>query len=187
MRSNNFRYGGVSYDEMIRRLFKTNLGGDNVHSALMHAAIGLAGELTSEFAQITSSKNFIEECGDVEFYLVAAKQQFPHDYEWETNFTTNKGFNLGNVADRLVLYSGDILDATKKSWVYGKSPDWPAIETRLNDIEEGLSFLYGLFGTNAEDVQMSNMTKLIGPGGRFASGFYSDAQAQARADKVDGE
>ena len=84
-------------------------------------------------------------------------------------------------------HSGALLDVVKKSWVYNKPLNVAGIDDCLRRLRANLDFLYELLATTCEQVQHTNQVKLIGPGGRFESGFYSDAAAIARADKPTGE
>lgn len=180
-----------TYDVMISRLFKT-VGGINDN---MHAAIGMSGEAT-ELLSATSRKNIIEECGDFEFYIEAMKQRIPNVLEIVNSIISDPKVAqpdnvqqlvnplLSTVVNNIVTLSGEILDITKKSWVYGKEFDGKRVVVHLMMLEDQLEFLYRCIGTSRGEVQHANQVKLIGPGGRFESGFYSDADAIARADKV---
>ncbi len=170
------------YPVMIRNLFKRF--GD-LSQDVLHASVGLVGEAI-EWNNAGSRKHFIEEGGDYEFYLEALKQCFtaklpkaplpPH--------ALAQDIELGNVHGRLTLLSGDLLDLAKKSWVYGKPYDTEKATLLVILVEINLNALYSFYGVTRGDVQHANMVKLIGPGGRFESGFYSDAAAIARVDKV---
>lgn len=178
------------YNVMIKRLFKTMP--DVPHASLMHAAIGLAGE-AAELMMSRLRKNTIEECGDMEFYIEAAKQQFKSDIEGALTLDpmdTRCAFHLinaSNVYQNLVTLSGDILDVVKKSWVYGNILDTGNMTKLLLGVEHNLDVLYEMIGVTKGTVCHLNQVKLIGPGGRYQSGFYSDDQALERKDKVPGE
>lgn len=180
-----------TYDVMIARLFKTT-GGFNDH---MHAAIGMAGE-AAELLVAHDKKNIIEECADIEFYIEAMKQRIPNVLEVVTALLEDPSGmrpdyapllmrpTIHNVVTNIVIVSGEILDITKKSWVYNKEFDAKKVVLYLLILETQLDFMYACIGTTRADVQHANQVKLIGPGGRFESGFYSDSAAIARADKV---
>lgn len=180
-----------TYDVMISRLFKT-MGGFHDH---MHAAIGMAGE-AAELLNANGRKNILEECSDIEFYIEAMKQRIPNVLSAVTELLQDPNGmrpdnaallmapTLHNVATNIVTVTGEILDITKKSWVYNKDFDTKKVVLYLMILENQLDFLYGCIGTTRADVQHANQVKLIGPGGRFESGFYSDDAAIARADKV---
>lgn len=85
---------------------------------------------------------------------------------------------------------GESLDCVKKVWIYGKT--WDQVDpktdqTPLENLLEELAnhrFYYrkllNMLGLTDEDVEAYSYHKLSK---RYASGTYSDAQAQARADK----
>ena len=170
------------YSVMIKQLFKPM--GTPVDE-LMHAAIGIAGE-AAEYVMSDSRKNLIEESGDLEFYIEALKQKvepnpagalaLPADHRF-------KNLTIGNVFQNISTIGGDILDISKKSWVYTKPVDTAKLTLLILVLEHNMSFIYECFGFTREEIKTANQVKLIGPGGRFESGFYSDNAAIARADK----
>ena len=172
-----------AYPVMIKNLFK-RFG--STTEDVLHASIGIMGEAV-EWRNAGSRKHFIEEGGDFEFYLEALKQSFaakpPAKYRLEPH-PLAVDITIGNVQDRLNLLSGDLLDLAKKSWVYGKPYDTEKATVLVLLIEINLAAMYGFFGVSRHEVLHANMVKLIGPGGRFESGFYSDSAAIARADKI---
>ena len=176
-----------SFSTMIRQLFK--LMGSTALS-MHHAATGIAGEC-SELAGANSRKNIIEESSDLEFYIEALKQQFEFDlagaFIGAQIITDSRANNihLGNVFSNIQSLGGDILDQSKKVWVYSKPLDAATMARMLLILEKNLEFVYELIGTDRASVIHFNQIKLIGPGGRFESGFYSDSAAIARADKVE--
>jgi len=76
--------------------------------------------------------------------------------------------------------AGELLDAIKKHVIYKKPADIENIIEELGDIEFYLEGLRQGFGITREQTLAANINKLQV---RYASGFYSDAQAQDRADK----
>lgn len=181
----------VSFPEMVERLFKKMPGPFDDH---MHAAIGISGEV-GELHNADSRKNIIEECGDLEFYLQAYLNKLNaqrvacslNPYQRFTSVFDEHSrakFNLGIVLASATVIASEILDLTKKSWVYGKGLDEVFINQQLNALAYALDSIYVLIGTNYDEVVNKNQEKLIGPEGRFKDGFYSDASAINRADKV---
>lgn len=174
-----------SYSSMISNLFKLITDGDNPFGSLTHAMVGIVGEAI-EFKNSTSRKNLIEESGDLEFYIEALRQH----YRWKEqhvaidNGDTRAHATVSSVFDNIISLSGDILDIVKKSWVYRKDLNEKELARLHTLLELNMLYVYEFFGLNRADVQWANMLKLIGPGGRFEAGFYSDAAAIARADKV---
>lgn len=76
---------------------------------------------------------------------------------------------------------GEILDATKKHWVYEKPLDVPNMLEEMGDIYFYMQKIMNMFGWTLLDIQMANRAKL---GKRYPDGVYSNKDAQARADKV---
>jgi NTP pyrophosphatase (non-canonical NTP hydrolase) len=76
--------------------------------------------------------------------------------------------------------AGELLDATKKNWAYGKPLDFENIMEELGDIEFYMEAFRQAVGVTREETIAHNLKKLSA---RYASGNYSDAQAIARADK----
>jgi len=79
--------------------------------------------------------------------------------------------------------AGEVSEAIKKHIINNTSLSYTGVVKELGDLEFYVSKIYRLLGIDRDYVREQNMGKLVGPGGRFASGKYSDAQAQARADK----
>lgn len=75
---------------------------------------------------------------------------------------------------------GELVDAIKKHTVYGKIIDRENVIEELGDIEFYLEGIRGPLGISREETIMHNQQKLSI---RYASGGYSDKQAQERADK----
>lgn len=169
------------FEVMVKRLFK--LMPETLHSSLMHAAIGMSGE-AGELLETASRLHVIEECGDIEFYMIAAEQQIG-EAESSPVFDHRVGAkNILTVMANIVTLTADFLDVVKKSWVYNKPLNVASLHNYLAMIRINLDVLYAFVGTDFLQVTHANQVKLIGPGGRFESGFYSDAAAVARADKV---
>ena len=173
-----------SYRAMVQRLFKTR--DFNVAAEpLMHAAIGIAGEWF-ELCRADDDANVIEEIGDMEFYLTAAVSIL-HAHVGDSAHQTHAA-NLiqraGESLDTAEAYRAveDILDLSKKCWVYGHH-----VEQHAPKLLQALSVVfYAMAGigtaaslTRAEVLQ-ANYDKLAK---RYGSGGYSDAEATARADK----
>lgn len=107
------------YPDTVRALFKT-AGMNNEADAMMHAAIGVAGE------------------------------------------------------------AGELLDAVKKVWAYGKPLDVPNALEELGDLEFYMEALRQHIGVTREEVLQANQEKLAK---RYPGGVYSDQYAQMRLDK----
>lgn len=149
---------------------------------IIHASIGLIGEAV-ELANFVDTENFVEELGDLEFYYEHACQvirriaafgpQKPVDRE------ELRSIELAPI-ERLIFWTGELLDIAKKSWVYQKDMQSLNWSDPLGRIQIILSVLANQHGVTRLDVQEKNRAKLIK---RYPSG-YTDAAAQARADKV---
>lgn len=76
--------------------------------------------------------------------------------------------------------AGELLDAVKKSSIYGKPIDRENVVEELGDLEFYMEGLRQSLNITRDECLVHNMKKL---GKRYESGRYTDAQAQARADK----
>lgn len=77
--------------------------------------------------------------------------------------------------------AGELLDASKKVWIYGKPVDVVNLLEEMGDARWYYQALLNMTGLTDDDIVAINTAKLIK---RFPSGQYSNAQAIARADKV---
>lgn len=76
--------------------------------------------------------------------------------------------------------AGEIIDAIKKTWIYNKPLDVENIKEEIGDVLFYLTELATLVGYSLEEAMLDNAKKLEK---RYPTGKYSDADAQARADK----
>lgn len=76
--------------------------------------------------------------------------------------------------------AGELLDAIKKVWVYGKPIDIANIIEELGDMEFYMQALRTRLGLFRDDTIEANMRKLRK---RYPGVVYTDAAAIARADK----
>lgn len=88
--------------------------------------------------------------------------------------------NLAHAAMGIAGEAGELLDAIKKHWAYGKKLDVENVIEELGDLEFYMQALRNEIGVSRDTIIQRNIEKLSK---RYASGSYSDAQAQARADK----
>jgi len=88
--------------------------------------------------------------------------------------------NIHHMGTGLGGEGGEILDATKKVWVYGKELDRDNAIEELGDIEFYAAGLRQMIGVTRHEVLAYNTRKLQA---RY-KGSYSDAAAQERADKL---
>jgi len=80
--------------------------------------------------------------------------------------------------------AGELLDAIKKNWVYNKELDNENVKEELGDLMFYITAMLLLQGITLDEVLQANVTKLEK---RYAGLQYTDAAAQARADKTTGE
>jgi NTP pyrophosphatase (non-canonical NTP hydrolase) len=76
--------------------------------------------------------------------------------------------------------AGELLDAVKKKWVYGKDLDRENVIEELGDIKFYATALMHLLGITEEEVEAYNRAKLEK---RYPTG-YTDELAIARLDKA---
>lgn len=79
--------------------------------------------------------------------------------------------------------AGEMLDAIKKVWVYNKEPDLTNIIEELGDLRFYWQMLLNTFNLTEQQILDANVLKLQ----KRYKGGYSDAAAQARADKEPGK
>lgn len=77
--------------------------------------------------------------------------------------------------------AGELLDISKKVWIYNKTLDLAHLIEELGDLRFYYQGALNMIGLTDEDIRTQNMKKLRV---RYASGSYTDAQANARADKA---
>lgn len=76
--------------------------------------------------------------------------------------------------------AGELLDAVKKTWAYGKPLDRDNVIEELGDLEFYMEALRQALGITRDETLIQNQKKL---GVRYASGVYSDQHAIERKDK----
>lgn len=192
----------VKYADMVAALIKD---GEDIRAALtpelcniLHMAVGVSGECgellecaldgskglrtPQEIVANLDRENSVEESGDIEFYS--------HGLFVATDTTvvmpeiTNSLADPLRIVARLSVYSSHILDAVKKTVMYGK----PLADT--NYTESVGNFVYCLaevhcvLGVTRKEAREHNIDKLLtGEKARYKLGKFTNEQAQARADK----
>lgn len=76
--------------------------------------------------------------------------------------------------------AGELLDISKKLWIYNKPIDIAHLIEELGDLRFYYQAVLNMLGITDQDVRAQNMKKLMV---RYSEGVYSDKQAQERADK----
>lgn len=92
--------------------------------------------------------------------------------------------HLLHMALGLAGEAGEVVDALKKCVIYGKLLDRDHLTEELGDVEFYLQGLRAAAGISRDSCLAANTTKLRL---RYASGAYTNEQAQARADKEEGQ
>ena len=98
--------------------------------------------------------------------------------------TTVLTAQLNHMALLLAGEAGELVDAIKKHTIYGKPLDYVNVIEEMGDIEFALEALRQLLTINRDETLAMNVDKLSV---RYASGKFSNEQAQARADKESGQ
>lgn len=94
---------------------------------------------------------------------------------------TPQAAHLWHMASCICGEAGELFDAIKKPAIYAKGNfDRENIVEELGDIEFYMEGLRARLGITREETLLHNLQKL---GKRYASGVYSNQQAQERADK----
>lgn len=163
------------HTDMVDALYKRmgSLGGD-----LMHAAVGLLGEVVELFAA-TDRANVIEECGDCEFYLTHAWLVLSKNKAALRYSTAARRSRYADALPELLVCAGNFHDIAKKMWVYNKEVGAGEIMVSLQYVEERLLNFYDHNSLDRDLIRLDNMVKLAR---RYPTG-YTDQAAQHRADK----
>lgn len=180
----------VAFPVMVSNLFKTEgLGSQERSSALMHATVGVIGEVVEflEGTHLTGKSSKVEEMGDILFYIEAGIQALGPHYDADGY---RDGYYIGAAVEDSLFHielmmlglASAVIDGSKRVWVYGKS---------LEEMGPGLSTSYGhlqglcrawmdRMDIDHEQVLILNQEKLAA---RYPAGVYSNYDALARADK----
>ncbi len=89
--------------------------------------------------------------------------------------------NLMHAAAGISGEAGELLDAVKKTWAYGKPIDMANVREELGDIMFYVTSMMNLLGLDEEEIIWENVAKLEA---RYPGLMYSDKAAIARADKT---
>jgi hypothetical protein len=142
---------------------------------ITHACFGIATELY-EISLSQTEENKIEEIGDCLFYVQGLCNVF--------NLSLREIASVNRVYESTPFtLIGDILDTCKPHIFYNKPLDVVALKQYLADLVDYLRDECMTCSTTLERCIRENMRKLTT---RYPTG-YSDAAAQARADKKEGE
>jgi NTP pyrophosphatase (non-canonical NTP hydrolase) len=170
-----------SFAEMVERLFKKM---DTSELTLLHATVGLAGEAGEFLLAVLNNDedNIPEELGDARFYMQAIFNQFGLTFAQFTHQMYVPTYL--SPLNTFIIKASDVLDVSKKFWVYGKPINVDLLIENLGPVVGAYLSLLSQHNLTDELVCEKNMYKLAtGPNARYPLG-YSDAAAIARADKV---
>lgn len=182
----------ISHAEMVKGLAKD---GDKILAYLdsekcdlWHMTFALSGEVAELYDCLRKSefdrKNFVEELGDLEFYLERIRQilevtekEIVHIRTF-LNLDALKSMNW--LAGQLVVSCGNFLDTVKKHLIYEKDLEEHKALLYLAEIEVVLYHIRSRKAVSRSETIKNNILKL---GNRYKGFNYSDKQAQERADK----
>jgi hypothetical protein len=185
----------ITHPELVRALVKPGadiLSGLTAETAdLWHAGTGVATEASEiclallEFHnnRELDLENLVEELGDMEFYLQQLRTNLgvARDEVIEADIPFMYSPEPIEMAAVISVAGGDILDLVKKVVVYQKPVDRDAFIAVLAKLEGPLMVIRHMTGVEQDDVLAANIAKLSV---RYAGLTYTDADAQARADKA---
>jgi hypothetical protein len=155
---------------------------------LLHMAVGVMGEVC-ELIDHKTEENFLEECGDIEFFLqgMTTGNNNIGWHEYYRGVLIHSLFEpsmpLSDVCGEMLLAAGRMLDLVKKFTIYDKPPAYADITQEWNNIHNCLDWIYILKDTTREKILAANVDKL---NKRYVKGF-SNEEAQQRNDKPVGD
>lgn len=98
--------------------------------------------------------------------------------------TTPLKAHLNHMALLLSGETGELVDAIKKYTMYDKPLDYTNVIEELGDLEFALEAIRSALDLNRDECLIMNAEKLSA---RYPEGKFSNADAQARADKASGQ
>lgn len=175
----------IPYTDFVRGLF---IKPAEPEGKLVHAAVGMVGELV-ELLDAIDRANQREELGDLMFYLVAGYNTLVDLDPKLANFrvVAAKAMSLADCQTAMLRGCALFLDQAKKAWIYRKPLDPQALVLFAGyayTISDLLDQLITFYGFTRQEVELDNRLKLVK---RYAGAQYTDAAAQARADKPAGQ
>lgn len=186
----------ITHPEMVAALVKPGAAIldtlDPAKVDLLHMVVGVAGEAGEilecyERSTVGSLDrvNMVEELGDIEFYLEGVRQNLGIAYHETTNGQVPaRGVVIEEAVAAVTTRALMLLDVTKKVVIYNKPINRAVFVERLQWIEVWLHVLRTITGITRDETLTANIAKLSV---RYEGLRYSDAAAQARADKAPGE
>lgn len=171
--------------ELVRALAKPGedilLSLDAHKCHMLHMAVGLSGE-AGELLDAVTEENTLEELGDAFFYLEGLLQGVGSTVAEFTAAWSVRAHHSDQRYDleRVTVHAAELLDDVKRYVIYDKPLDLGSLQKNAAKLLERLYAVMDGFKFTDEAVHADNLRKL---GKRYASLTYSDAAAQARADK----
>ncbi len=156
---------------------------------MLHHAVGVAGECGELLIPIlghpinVDRENLVEEIGDLEFYMEGLRQNLGITRE-ETMAVNDEefvGLGLLTLTVNLTIHGCNLLDLAKKAVIYEKEPDRQKFVKEMISFESALRCIRDYLSITYEETIEANIAKLSV---RYASGGFSNAEAEARADKA---
>lgn len=171
---------GVNYSEFVRELFRPL-----PPAAMMtHAVLGMVTE-HHEARTATDSKNFLEECGDYLFFLIAATQQVDFDdFDLDAmapillgieKQAEDTAWGAVNEADKDICTFAPMLDISKRWLAYDRAPDTAAATLLVQLSMLGMSSLRStheeVLDRHPSEILRANVAKLRH---RYKGGFSTE-------------
>lgn len=150
---------------------------DGVRALQIHRPISSRNSLS--VAQQAAMVNVIEELGDIEFYLEGLRSRYGVQRIDLVRSVRMECPVLDAVAG-IVVASAALLDTVKKEVIYNKPINLASLADYMGDLEGHLAELRESLCISRSETLDEVWNKL---GKRYASGSYSDQQAQQRLDK----
>lgn len=135
--------------------------------------IQLPAEIRAQLSKFTADIHVAQDMGEMRKYPDFVNQLFK-DME-------NPIASLHHATTGLAGEGGEILDCTKKSWVYNKDLDVSNLIEELGDIRFYYQQILNMLDITDDEIQSANIGKLMQ---RYPDGVYTDKDAQARLDKA---
>lgn len=148
---------------------------------LAHAAVGMVGEVVELMGAVDRAEA-LEELGDWMFYAEAFWQTLAGVPGPAGVYT--KRFPATQQAAMKVLLeeSTALMDLAKKVWIYAKTVPQADFQGHMLNADYAFNIILQHLGVTPDFIEVGNRAKLIK---RYPGATYTDAAAQARADKVE--
>jgi hypothetical protein len=174
------------HEEMVLRLAKPgqaileSLTAEDCY--LIHIAGCIPGEASELYEAWEADEPMLEELGDMEFYLTAMRQilNLPRNDKLCEDLA-----DRGAVLIAIMVEGGKLWDVVKRRTIYRKDLNTTEAIRCVRQLESLVNVQIKLAGYTSVQVLDENFKKLADKDkGRYASGQYSDQQAQERRDKL---